>query len=161
MTCKNCGAVLKDGMKFCNKCGRKLISSPDVTVNQNSEKDNNTIPTYHIDNSPEFQKNNDSISVAETPSGKSIEPEILAETSPSSEYKTSLKPKSKILAGILAILFGYAGIHWFYLGKPVRAIICFLLYIICPYIWIAYILEGIYFILCKEKNFDKYRSKLY
>lgn len=156
MTCKNCGAVLKEGIKFCNKCGSKLISSSNVTVNQNSEK-NNTVSMYHIDNSLEFQKSKDAISVAETPSSESIEPEILAETSPAPEQKTSLKPKNKILAGILAILFGYAGIHWFYLGKPVRAIIYFVLYIFFPYIWIAYILEGIYFIFCKEKSFDRYR----
>lgn len=69
------------------------------------------------------------------------------------------KPKSKKVAGILAILFGYFGVQWFYLGKPVRAIIYIAVYIVFPFIWLLYIAEGIFFLCAKQETFDKYRSK--
>ncbi|GHU57845.1 putative membrane protein YozV [Clostridia bacterium] len=31
--------------------------------------------------------------------------------------------KSKVTAGLLAILFGILGMQWFYLGKPMRGIL--------------------------------------
>lgn len=71
-----------------------------------------------------------------------------------------LKPKNKVLAGILAILLGFFGIHWFYLGKPLRAIIYLAVYLVFPFIWLLYIVEGIFFLCAKQELFDKYRSFL-
>lgn len=46
--------------------------------------------------------------------------------------------KSKILAGILAILFGSLGVQYFYINKPVAGILSFLL------VWILPIIVGLF-----------------
>ncbi len=66
--------------------------------------------------------------------------------------------KNKIVAGILAIFLGVLGAHWFYLGKPIRAVVYF---VACmAFIPLVYLcaLEGIFFLCTNKETFDKYRS---
>lgn len=73
--------------------------------------------------------------------------------------KKPLKPKKKAIAGVLAITFGWCGAHWFYLNKPGRALIYFAAYMIFPYFWIAFMIEGVYFLCISSEKFDSYRGK--
>ncbi|WP_282943700.1 TM2 domain-containing protein [Paenibacillus sp. RC67] len=62
--------------------------------------------------------------------------------------------KSKVLAGILAILFGGLGIHKFYLGKVGWGIV----YILFCWTYIPSLLgliEGIIYLASSEENFDR------
>ena len=70
------------------------------------------------------------------------------------------KEKSKKVAAFLAIVFGYSGAQWFYLGHPRRGILYLLLYAYMPWLWVLYIIEGVFFLLAKKENFDKYTNNL-
>lgn len=69
--------------------------------------------------------------------------------------------KDKTTAGIFAILLGGLGIHWFYLGRPVRGIIYLLLFILLFWttfvpiiIAIICLIEGIMFLCKNQDEFD-------
>lgn len=184
MICKKCGAEIKSTLKFCNKCGTKVVldepETPDIKP-QSTPTNNSTPPTvvnepkaeslakpeavevqnnvYTINNSSntvQVQQPHIQQAVAQT-----VTEEKPIKSKPPKPEKpvVPLKPKNKTVAGLLAIFLGFFGIHWFYLGKPVRAIIYIAVYIFCPFIWFLYIIEGIYFLCAKQENFDKYRSK--
>lgn len=99
----------------------------------------------------------------EKQSQKTVEKKT-TETSPKTRPERNPKPivplkkKSKKVAGWLAILLGYVGAHWFYLGKPVRALIYLGAYILCPFLWLLYIVEGVFFLCTKPEIFEKYRG---
>ena len=66
-------------------------------------------------------------------------------------YKTS---KSRLMAAFLAIVFGAAGIHKFYLGKPWWG----LTYILFSWSFIPFIVgfvEGIIYLLMPDQEFEK------
>lgn len=181
MKCNKCGAELKDTMKFCNKCGAKVtLEAPKMEQPQIKTHPSQSAEPVSPAATP---KAGDITKAAELP--KVIEPlkedkPVPVEPAtvnspfpashpvakpdenekPAKEKKPAapLKPKNKVVAGVLAILLGFFGIHWFYLGKPLRAIIYLLVYLVFPFIWILYIVEGIYFLCAKPESFDKYRS---
>lgn len=62
--------------------------------------------------------------------------------------------RSKIIAAILAVIFGGAGIHKFYLGKVGQGII----YIIFSWTFIPLVIgviEGLIYLLMSEQEFNK------
>lgn len=71
-------------------------------------------------------------------------------------YETNKYKKNRILAGILAILFGGFGVHKFYIGKNLQGFIyLFLVWTYVP-IFVAFI-EGILYFKCtQEEFFDRY-----
>ncbi len=76
-----------------------------------------------------------------------------------SEEKDNLSPKSRIVAGVLGILFGGLGIHNFYLGYNTRAVIQLLMTIIGSFLIIPPIaasiwgfVEGIIYLVDKTKT---------
>ncbi|MBQ6825939.1 MAG: NINE protein [Clostridia bacterium] len=184
MICKKCGAEIKSTLKFCNKCGTKVVldepKTPDIKP-QSTPINNSTPPT--VVNEPkaesvakpeavEVQSNvsatiipANTVQVQQPTIQQAVVPTVTEEkpiqTKPPKPEKpiVPLKPKNKTVAGLLAIFLGFFGIHWFYLGKPIRAIIYLAVYIFCPFIWLLYIVEGIYFLCAKQESFDKYRSK--
>ena len=181
MKCNKCGAELKDTMKFCNKCGAKVTlevpkmeqpqiqthpSQPAEPVSQVTTpkvaQTTKIVEPKKVTEPPKVEKTApveaatvNSPSPANQPVAKPVENE-----KPAKEKKpvTPLKPKNKVVAGVLAILLGFFGIHWFYLGKPIRAIIYLVVYLVFPFVWLLYIIEGIYFLCAKPESFDKYRS---
>lgn len=181
MKCNKCGAELKDTMKFCNKCGAKVapnvpkVEPPQIKTNpsQHTESTSTATTPKPVDTTkvveptkvtepPKVEKTVPvETTVVNTPSP---EPQPVAKPAekekPAKEKKPAapLKPKNKVVAGVLAILLGFFGIHWFYLGKPIRAIIYLVVYLVFPFVWLLYIIEGIYFLCAKPENFDKYRS---
>lgn len=78
--------------------------------------------------------------------------------------------KSKILAGILAIILGTYGVHWFYLRNPKRGLIylvvlvaSFFAAVVFPGFFFAYLLfcigEGLFFLFSKRESFERYVCK--
>lgn len=130
--CVNCGQQLDDDDVFCGECGAKQT----------------------IDSVDESYEINDS------PNNEPIEEDVAPPSPAKREAQTLEKPlkqKNKTIAGLLAILLGWCGAHWFYLGKPIRAIIYFVVYLIIPYTWLLSIAEGVFFLIAKKESFDKYR----
>lgn len=181
MKCNKCGAEIKDTMKFCNKCGAKV--TPNIPkVEQTQIKTN---PSQHAESTstattPKAVDANrvvEPTKVTEPPNAeKTVPVETTVVNAPSPESQpvvkpvenpksvkeekpvAPLKPKNNIIAGLLAIALGYLGIQWFYLGKPLRAIIYIVAYLIFPFTWVISIIEGVFFLFAKSESFDKYRS---
>ena len=93
-SCKNCGQSLNQGVSACDKCGTPAQSQPG--------SNNAAMPPNQDHPGMPGQNNN-----------------ITAHSSPGTNVK---KPKSKLVAGLLAILLGY-GIYNFYLKKTAKAVI--------------------------------------
>ncbi len=85
---------------------------------------------------------------------------IYVQTPAANDPRANWPIKSKIVAGILAILLGGIGIHKFYLGRPGAGI----LHILFCWTYIPGILaliEGIMILCSKDENFEiKYRCRI-
>lgn len=76
-------------------------------------------------------------------------------------------PKSKLVAGLLALFLGLVGAQWFYLNKPVRAIIYLLITFASIFIvpgavsiWQLFLLgESIFFFVAKATKVEKYSKQ--
>lgn len=68
----------------------------------------------------------------------------------------STSGKDKVAAGILAILLGSLGIHYFYVGKVAAGLITLLLSFVSCGIW-AFIMfaQGIYMLTLTQEVFDE------
>lgn len=109
MFCPNCGKEIKTPMNFCPECGYSL-----------TEENNSTLEEPISPSNEEKQTNFDNDSFY------GCGEDDLIEEKSSSEGKH----KSSLIAGILAIFFGYLGFHNFYLGRYRNAIIQLLLSIV-------------------------------
>lgn len=131
--------------------------SPPV-ISSNTSSTQAPVPKSKTETKP----NADAASRTNTAPKAEAKPQTKKQSLPQTKPKKTpapLKPKNKVVAGLLAIFLGFFGIHWFYLGKPIRAAIYIVVYLVCPFIWLLYIVEGIYFLCAKKESFDKYRSK--
>lgn len=64
--------------------------------------------------------------------------------------------KSKTTAGILALLLGGLGIHYFYVGKAAGGLICILLTLItCGLWWIVLLIQGFMMLSMTQEDFDR------
>lgn len=64
--------------------------------------------------------------------------------------------KDKTLCGILAILLGGVGAHYFYLGKVGGALICILLSLVTCGLWgIVTLVQGIVMLTMTQSEFEK------
>ena len=76
-------------------------------------------------------------------------------------------PKSKLVAGLLTLFLGLVGAQWFYLNKPVRAIIYLLITFASIFIvpgavsiWQLFLLgESIFFFVAKATKVEKYSKQ--
>ncbi len=66
---------------------------------------------------------------------------------------TTGRGKQKIVAGILAILLGYLGVHHFYLGSVTSGVICILANLLCLGVIIG-LVEGIMILIMPDAEFD-------
>jgi TM2 domain-containing membrane protein YozV len=62
--------------------------------------------------------------------------------------------KNKVVAGVLALLLGWLGIHHFYLGSAGAGIIELLLSCIGGVGWIVAIVEGVLLLVMSDADFD-------
>lgn len=109
MYCKHCGNEIKEG-NFCSKCGNRINENMTnkETVNTNSNKVSSGL-TFKERYWLEVYRDN-FMSARETIKRKGIKVD--------ENYKlnTGAKNPSKIVAGVLAIIFGNLGVQKFYLG---------------------------------------------
>lgn len=112
MYCKNCGHELAESENTCTKCGAA----------RGTGKDYCEICGTHVDEAtgacPKCQ--------SKTPETAVVETKPVVETKKEKEEKDTnpaREPKSKLVAGLLAIFLGSYGIHNFYLGYKQKATI--------------------------------------
>ena len=147
MFCVNCGAKIDDSCKFCPYCGT-AVSKPSV---ENEKIDDDDIAVEFSSNSDEEINNDNKINYA-----------MPAEPSSNGEKK------SRLAGGLLGIFLGSLGVHNFYLGYTVKAIIQLLLTILggcCTFglgafaSWVWGLVEGI-MILAGSINTDGHGNEL-
>lgn len=138
--CYNCGRYTSQHSSFCAYCGTNLKSGDNFNNNSNSDY-NKYYPGYNPNYNNNGYNNN----------GYNND----------YQYDPAYKRKSRMIAGILAILLGTLGIHNFYIGKNNIAIIQLLLTVIgsfitcgisgfCVYVWA--LIEGI---MIFTRNIDR------
>ena len=103
MICEKCNQEIADNLKFCNKCGAKIVAK-------------STVETQNTHTSPEnVNSNNANTSTADVTKtfiDPTPQPTITAESTPKTNVKIS--GKSRVTAGLLGIFLGGFGVHNFY-----------------------------------------------
>ena len=131
--CPQCGAPIDLGVSECKYCGEKLavqqVQQPQPQV---------------VYQQPQV--------VYQQP-----QPQVIIQQAPQQVYVTGINPswpvKSKVAAGVLAILLGTIGVHKFYLGKLGMGI----LYLCFCWTGITAVLglfEGIIYLCSNDENFQ-------
>ncbi len=130
LKCSQCGAPADPQARNCKFCGESLSfqAAP-----------NNAQQTYQqpIQQQPVYQ----------------APPQYNHNQTHSNGINLSWPEKSKVAAGVLAILLGTFGVHKFYLGSPIKGI----LYILFFWTYIPAIIgfiEGIIYLTQSEHNFQ-------
>lgn len=138
MTCPQCGAPLADGVTKCNYCGEPV---PQAASQQPPQPAYQQPPVYQ-QQQPVYQQ-----------------PQMYQQ-----QMNDGIDPawpiKSKITAGVLALILGGLGIHKFYLGNVGMGILYLLFcwtYIPC----IIGLIEGIIYLTSNDHNFQiKHKVRL-
>ena len=178
MKCSKCGAEIKANMKFCNKCGAKVTLETETGYAEKAKKEIVETSMDSASASSELKTNpkevlSDTQTIQKSISDSQDTPNNSPMQSTSSSVSTQNdivgkecndgirveKKKSKKVAGFLAIFFGFFGIHWFYLGRVLRGIIYLVAYLFVPYLWFLYVIEGLFFLFCKEESFERYVNR--
>lgn len=74
---------------------------------------------------------------------------------PYNQYPGQMSTKSKVAAGVLAILLGGLGVQYFYLGKVGGGFICLLLTIVTCGLWeIVTFIQGIMMLTMTDQQFE-------
>lgn len=124
--CPQCGAPLADGVKSCSYCGE--------AISQNNNQAQYQQPQYQ---QPMYQQ----------PVVQNFYQQ------PANGIDPSWPIKSKIAAGILAILLGGWGIHKFYLGKVGMGIV-YILFCWTGIPSLVGLIEGIIYLTSNDHNFQ-------
>lgn len=125
MFCSNCGTEVAEGMEFCPDCGEKIGAAKKVVYCRNcgEEISENAVvcpkcgaatDKFH-ENTAQAQPNiviNNNNTNTNVNTNKNTNTNINRNSG-----GVAYSPKSKIVALVLAILFGTLGIHRFYVGK--------------------------------------------
>lgn len=138
MYCRNCGRKIEDGFEYCDECEKKL----------------NEVKEEKKEEVVEVVENNNNTSE------ENKETEVKSENTTNTTSNNAVNPqaKSKVAAGIFAILLGAFGIHNFYLGFNGKAVAQLLLTILScgilsPVSALWALIEGI-LILTGSQNTD-------
>ena len=137
--CSNCGQPVSDQSPFCPNCGAQVgqpaPQQPQQAYQQPQQAYQQPQQAYqqpqYAYGAPQTGNNNGS-----------------------SDYGTS--GKSRTTAGLLALLLGGFGIHYFYLGKAAGGLVCLLLSLITCGLWaILTFIQGIVIMTMKQEDFER------
>ena len=146
MYCKHCGNEIKEG-RFCSKCGNRIDENTanEETVNANGNNISGGL-TFKERYWLEVYRDN-FMSARERIKRRGIKVD--------ENYKlnTIAKNPSKIVAGVLAIIFGNLGIHRFYLGYYLYGG----LYLVLTLVFAVLGFDKLIFALCCLGWIDAYR----
>ena len=136
--CPQCGASVEIGARECRYCGEPLAAMPPPPAQPYQQPHQQYQQPY---GQPYIQ----------------VPPPLVYVQQPiyqnSSPYNPSWPIKSKVAAGILAILVGGLGIHKFYLGKVGKGIL-YLLFCWTAIPGIIGLVEGIIYLTSDDHNFQ-------
>ncbi len=139
--CPQCGAPIDTSAQECKYCGEKI-------------KQQQTKQQHYYQSSGNTENMVDSVSQVRSPFQSQVINQQYYERSYSSGIDPNWPIKSKIAAGILAILFGGIGIHKFYLGKIGMGILCLLFAWTGIPVFIG-VIEGIVYLCSSDENFQR------
>ena len=134
--CPQCGAPIDPGATECKFCGEKFTTQQAAQQIQ---------PQQVYIQQPQPQV-------------------VIQQAAPQPVYVTGINPswpvKSKVVAGVLAILLGGVGIHTFYLGKIGQGIL-YLCFCWTGIPGVLGLIEGIIYLCSNDENFQlKYHVRL-
>lgn len=133
IVCKNCGQTLSDNSSFCSKCGAK------VEKNIFCSK----CGTKLSDNSSFCPNCGERIEVASSANAEWV-----------NYVEENNLHEKRVIAGILAMLLGSLGIHYFYINKPVGGIVTIVLSLCSCGIWsVLTFVQGIRILIMDDKEF--------
>lgn len=160
--CPQCGAPAAPGQSFCEYCGATITGAqvqPEYTQPQTYQS-----PQSQVYQPPQPQ-------VYQSPQPQAYQPQHYQSQQPVYGQPYGQRPmnpaismywpvKNKVVAGILAIFFGWIGVHDFYLGRTGSGILKLIFsWTGIPAI-IAFI-EGIIILASNDENFQlKYHCRL-
>ena len=132
--CPQCGAPIDPGATECKFCGEKLaVQQAAQTVVQPQ-----TVITQP-------------------------QPQVIIQQAPQQVYVSGINPswpiKSKVVAGVLAILIGGIGVHKFYLGK-IGSGILYLCFCWTGIPALLGLIEGIIYLCSSDENFQLYMTEV-
>lgn len=130
MICKNCGATIEEGANYCTQCGAGVNPTNDGRQAEQTAYQPNENAYYSAGPNPVYQQ----------------------------PFGGQAPQKSKIAAGLLAILLGSLGIHKFYLGYTKSGVIMLLVSLLTFGIGAAVmevigIIEGIIYLTKTDQEF--------
>lgn len=152
--CPQCGAPIDPGAAECKFCGEKLAQQQ-VRQQYNQQAQPQTNQQYNRAPQPQANQQYNQQAAQQRP----VQPQTVyvQQPVPQPVYATAINPawpvKSKIAAGLLAILLGGFGIHKFYLGKVGMGI----LYLVFCWTYIPALVgfvEGIIYLCSNDENFQ-------
>ena len=110
MQCQKCGAEVKG--KFCEYCGCELPKNGPDTINYDSSSNTTIINNYYQTSSAQ-----PTYTPPVSPAPAYNQPVYNQPTFNHPTYTQLISSKSKTSALVLCILFGFFGVHHFYVGK--------------------------------------------
>lgn len=146
MFCRYCGAKLGDSDAYCHNCGKPTSEQKPVEETQYIQPDNNQSSGFADNNTQNTSGNTGNQQSAQNGNGNSVNKQ---------STDSCRQSKSKLAAGLLAILVGCFGVHNFYLGYTGRAVVQLLLTVltfgICAFpVAIWSLIEGILYLTGKS-----------
>ena len=125
INCKECGQQISDSASVCPHCGAPVIR--DVFCPSCGTK---------------------------VPENVKFCPNCGGKIYPVSETAKAGK-KDKLVAGLLAIVLGGLGIHYFYLGKTTAGVLTIVISLVSCGIWpVVMLIQGILMLIMSEEDFD-------
>lgn len=121
--CPVCGTTAGEGTRYCESCGREIGTDVDVCTNCGK--------IFAKEPITEEELNDEDISAETEPLTEDTVSSQTEDSIPNSAtipnaYEGTVEeksPKSKVVAGLLAIFLGAFGVHNFYLGYTKKAIV--------------------------------------
>lgn len=116
MICRVCGSVLPEGASFCTSCGTPVSNDRKGSASQQNRTVICPSCGAYCDSSAYACKNCGTVLNGHAGGGYNSNPYN------NTPHPGMMRPKSRVIAGVLALIVGSFGIHNFYLGYTNKAV---------------------------------------